>query len=296
MSALPGVVVVADVPAEQRPRTVKGDGVASRVRPISDAGGLAQMGVGIRIVEPGFLGSNRHFHTVEEEWAYVLSGTGVARIGPHRIDVRAGHFIAYPPGPSPHDFRATGDESLVFLEGGERRKEEEHGFYVDMGLRWRGRKIEKAEAPPPPEEGDASQCVTVDTCESVPFDHALDSGAHRVMRLLSAVTGLTRQVVTWSQVAVGHRSTPFHTHTRTDEWVYVLEGHARLRIGDEHCEVGPGVFVAHPAGGPPHVMEPVKELTYLMGGQRDPDDVVLYPEHDMTLLGGRFEQLEKSSS
>ncbi len=35
MSALPGVVVVADVPAEERPRKVKGEGVASRVRPIS---------------------------------------------------------------------------------------------------------------------------------------------------------------------------------------------------------------------------------------------------------------------
>ncbi len=33
MSALPGVVVVADVPAE--PRKVKSEGVASRVRPTS---------------------------------------------------------------------------------------------------------------------------------------------------------------------------------------------------------------------------------------------------------------------
>lgn len=35
MSALPGIVVVADVPAEERPPKVKGEGVASRVRPIS---------------------------------------------------------------------------------------------------------------------------------------------------------------------------------------------------------------------------------------------------------------------
>lgn len=35
MSALPGIVVVADVPAEERPRKVNGEGVASRVRPIS---------------------------------------------------------------------------------------------------------------------------------------------------------------------------------------------------------------------------------------------------------------------
>ncbi len=35
MSALSGVVVVPDVPAEERPRKVKSEGVASRVRPTS---------------------------------------------------------------------------------------------------------------------------------------------------------------------------------------------------------------------------------------------------------------------
>ena len=152
MSELPGVVVVADVPAEERPRYAKGPSVASRVRPISDVGGLTQMGVGLRIVESGFLSSNRHFHTVEEEWVYVLSGTGLARVGPHRVKVRAGHFVGYPPGPIPHDFRAEGDEPLVLLEGGERRKDEEHGWYVDLDLCFRGRELVKAEAPPPPEE------------------------------------------------------------------------------------------------------------------------------------------------
>ena len=35
MSALPGVVVVADVPAEERPHKVKSEGMASRARPTS---------------------------------------------------------------------------------------------------------------------------------------------------------------------------------------------------------------------------------------------------------------------
>jgi uncharacterized cupin superfamily protein len=289
---LPGVVVVGEIAAEKRPRYVTGEGVASRVRPISDAAGLTQMGVGVRIVEPGFLGSNRHFHTVEEEWIYVLSGSGVARIGPQRINVRAGCFIGYPPGPRPHDLRAQGNEPLVLLEGGERRKQEEHGWYVDMGLRWRGRKLEKIETPPPPEEGGAEQCTALDACEIVRFDHPVDTSAHRAMRFLSAGTGLSRQAVSWVRVAEGDRSTAFHTHTRTDEWVYILEGRAELRVGDARCEIGPGEFIAHPAGGPPHVMEPIEELTYLMGGQRDPDDVVLYPEHAKKLEGGRLEQWE----
>jgi uncharacterized cupin superfamily protein len=243
-------------------------------------------------VQPGDAGSKRHFHTVEEEWAYVLSGRGVARIGPLSIEVRAGHFLGYPPGPRPHHFCAAGPEPLVFLEGGERRPDEELGWYVDEGHVFSKGGIREAPGPPPPEEGDASQCVHVDDVEIRPFDHRVEARAHRGMRPLSEGTGLVRQVLTWARVRAGDRSTAFHTHTRTDEWVYVLSGQARLRVGDEHCEIGPGDFVAHPAGGPAHVMEPWSELTYLMGGQRDAEDVVLYPEHGVELRAGRIEPLE----
>ena len=76
----------------------------------------------------------------------------------------------------------------------------------------------------------------------------------------------------------GDRSTAYHTHDRTDEWIYVLGGRATLRIGEQRCEVSAGDFVAHPAGGPAHLMEPLTDLDYLMGGQVDPEDVVTYPD------------------
>lgn len=290
-SLCPGVVRVSLVESQERPRFVPVPGVASSVKEISKRSGMRQMGVSVRSVQPGHAGSKRHFHTVEEEWAYVLGGAGVARIGPLSIPVRAGHFVGYPPGPRPHHFRATGDEPLVFLEGGERRPEEEHGWYVDEGLRWRGGRIEKADGPPPPEDGEPAQCVHLDDVDVLPFDHRVEASAHRWMRPLSAGTGLCRQVVTWARVNVGDLSTAYHTHTRTDEWVYVLAGTARLRVGDEGCEIGPGDFVGHPANGLPHGMEPITELTYLMGGQRDPEDVVLYPEHGVQLVRGRIESL-----
>jgi uncharacterized cupin superfamily protein len=180
---------------------------------------------------------------------------------------------------------------LVFLEGGERRKSEELGWYVDEGKVWCDGKISDAPGPPPPEEGEVSQGVHVDDREILSFDHQVETTAHHGMRPLSAGTGLIRQVVTWARVKVGDQSTAYHTHTRTDEWVYVLEGRARLRIGGERCEIGPGDFVGHPANGLPHVMEPITELTYLMGGQRDPEDIVLYPEHHQRLVNGRLEDL-----
>jgi len=287
-----GLVRVTDVASEKRPRLHPSPGVASTVREVSKVAGLRQMGVSERTVQPGDLGSKRHFHTVEEEWVYVLSGEGTARIGPLSIPVRAGHFVGYPPGPRPHCFRATGSVPLVFLEGGERRKDEERGWYVDEGLVWSARGLEPAPGPPPVEEGDASQCVHAGDVALEPFQHQVEGGARRGMRRLSEGTGLTRQVVTWARVEAGDQSTAFHTHTRTDEWVYVLEGRASLRVGDDRCEIGPGDFVAHPAGGPPHAMEPVSRLTYLMGGQRDAQDVVLYPEHGVRLRAGRIEPLD----
>jgi hypothetical protein len=38
-------------------------------------------------------------------------------------------------------------------------------------------------------------------------------------------------------------------------------------------------------------MEPLEPLTYLMGGERDPEDVVLYPEAGVRRVRGKLEPL-----
>ena len=280
------------MPAEKRPRRTHGEGVRSEVRAVGNATGLTRMGVWVRSFDPGFAGTNRHFHEVEEEWAYLLSGVGVVRIGPHRIDVRAGHFVGFPPGPRPHHFVATGTEPVVLLEGGERRPQEDAGWYVDEGLVWRAGEIERTRAAPPPEAGDPEQCIHVDDVPTRDFQHAVDPRARRVFRSLHRASGLSRQAVKWTRVSAGDRSTAYHTHDRTDEWLYILEGRAQVRVGDDRFEVAAGDFLGHAAGGPAHVMEPMTELTYLMGGQIDPDDVVTYPEAGVRRRGGRLEPLD----
>jgi uncharacterized cupin superfamily protein len=250
------------------------------------------MGVWVRSFEPGLAGTHRHFHEVEEEWAYVISGSGVVRIGAHRVDLRAGHFVGFPPGSRPHHFVAGGTEPMVLLEGGERRPDEDSGWYVDIGRRWLpGRKLVDATKSPPSEEGDPGQCVHVDDLAIVDYQHSVDAGARRVMRSLCRPTGLVRQAVRWTRVAVGDRSTAYHTHDRTDEWVYILEGRAGVRVGEDRFEVSAGDFVGHPAGGPAHVMEPISELTYLMGGQIDPDDIVIYADAGVRRRHGLIEPL-----
>lgn len=289
------VVRVTDLPEEKRPRRVQRDDTGASVRAVGDSVGLTRMGVWYRAIEPGKAGTFRHFHTVEEEWAYVLAGRGLVRIGPHTLPVRAGHFVGFPPGPRPHHFLSSTDDPLVLLEGGERRRDEDHGFYVDLGDRWEpGFKLEKITEPLPPEEGDRSQLLHVDDAEARAYQHPVDPRARRErIRNLSAPTGLLRQAVRWSRVRAGDRSTAYHTHTTTDEWVYILEGRASARVGDASFAVEAGDFLGHPAGSAPHGMEAIADLTYLMGGMIDSNDVVLYPDAGQQRRAGRLEPLER---
>jgi uncharacterized cupin superfamily protein len=286
------VVNVRDLPGEKRPRHTSTPGVAAVVRLPSAATGLTQMGVSVRSVEPGFAGTNRHFHSVEEEWSYVLSGSGTLRIGPLRVAVRAGHFAGFPPGPRPHHFIAEGNVPLVFLEGGERRPAEDACWYPDARLLSRGRVAVEYEEPEP-ELGDAGQVLHLEDSPVTHFQHDLDARVQRRMRDLHEPTGLVRQSVRWAQVPAGGRSTVLHTHDRTDEWVFVLAGRGVARIGSETCAIGVGDFLGHPAGGPPHAMEAMEELTYLVGGQIDETDITTYPEAGMRRVGERLERLPR---
>jgi uncharacterized cupin superfamily protein len=280
MSDRPACIVVPEhAPVFERPAT---DGVGFRVRALSDAGGLKQMGVKIREIDPGLAGTHLHFHDVEEEWAYVLSGRGRVKIGPQSLPVRAGHYAAFPPGPRPHHFVAEGDEPLVILEGGERRPDEDSCHYPELGVRSRKGVDEPLDRSTlPPFEGDARQLVHIDDLEEERRPHPLTAAAIRYQRHTDASAGAERQACCWVRIEPGIESTTFHTHDRTDEWVYLLSGEVELRLGADRYRVHAGEFVAHPAGSPPHVMRAISETPYLMGGQADPDDVVTYPDLGM---------------
>lgn len=282
------VVNVRDLPGEKRPRLTQAEGVGAVLRSPGDATGLTRMGVHVRSIEPGMAGTNRHFHLAEEEWSYVLSGHGVVRIGPLRLPVSPGRFVGFPTGPRPHHFLAEGDEPLVLLEGGERRPADDDGWYPDARRMWRAGEFVEHYEEPPPEEGDPAQVLAVDDVPLETFQHDVDAQAARGMRALHRRTGLTRQAVYWARVEPGRRSTAFHTHDKTDEWVFVLSGRARVRVGDDRFEVGPCDFIGHPAGGAAHMMEPIEPLTYLMGGQIDAADVVIYPDAGMQRRAGRL--------
>jgi len=281
-----------DLAALDSPPRLAAARVGFRVRPLSDAAGLTRMGVKIREIPPGLTGTHLHFHDLEEEWAYVLAGRGIVRIGPLSLPVRSGSFTAFPPGPRPHHFVASGDGPLVILEGGERRWGEDSCTYPELGVRsCRGEDERIEPGSLPAFEGGAEQLVHTGDVDERARKHPLAEGVVRHQRAIDAAAGLTRQACAFVRVEAGGETTAFHTHTGTDEWVYLLSGEAEVRLGSDWHDVAAGDFIGHPANSAAHVMRARSEITYLMGGEHVADDVVLYPELGMRLTRAGFERI-----
>ena len=67
-------------------------------------------------VPPGKTAFPFHYHCANEEAIFVLAGEGTIRIGHERVPVRAGDYIAHPPGPDhAHQMINTGTVPLSYL-------------------------------------------------------------------------------------------------------------------------------------------------------------------------------------
>lgn len=110
---------------------------------VSKMTGLARTGVSRVRVAPGKESFVYHAHEREEEWIYILSGRGVARIDGEETEVGAGDFMGFPTPSVPHHLKNPFDEELVYLMGGESRQVEIADF-PDLGKRMlrRGAKVE----------------------------------------------------------------------------------------------------------------------------------------------------------
>ncbi len=91
-------------------------------RTLSDATGMQRLGVHLVRVESGRDSTQHHYHDNDEEFIYVLSGRGEARLGDQVVPVQAGDFMGFPSGSAPHSLHNPYDEDLVYLMGGERNQ------------------------------------------------------------------------------------------------------------------------------------------------------------------------------
>ena len=89
-------------------------------RSLGDAVGLSTIGVHLVRLGQGRRSSVHHFHHHDEEWIYILSGSGTAEIGEETFEVSAGDFMGFVAGSLPHHLFNPTAGDLVYLVGGNR--------------------------------------------------------------------------------------------------------------------------------------------------------------------------------
>ena len=107
-------------------------------RALGDAAGLTQFGVNLVTLPPGAWSSQRHWHSAEDEFVYVLEGelTLVTEAGEERVT--AGMAAGFPCNtPNGHHFINRGSRPAIYLEVGTRNDAVDVCTYpdIDLGLR-----------------------------------------------------------------------------------------------------------------------------------------------------------------
>jgi uncharacterized cupin superfamily protein len=118
--------------------------------------------------------------------------------------------------------------------------------------------------------------------------HQFNANAVRMTRTLSDRAGLERIGIHLVRLQTGRESTQAHFHDADEEFIYILEGRGIAEIGDQSFEVGPGDFMGFPAPSPPHLLRNPfeRDLVYLVGGERNRNDVVHYPRIRRSMIKG----------
>jgi uncharacterized cupin superfamily protein len=91
-----------------------------RIFPLGDPAGMKRLGVHLMQIPPGKESFIPHNHAMQEEFVFVLSGTGEAVLDGVAHAVGPSDFVGFPTDGVVHSIRATGQDALVYLTGGER--------------------------------------------------------------------------------------------------------------------------------------------------------------------------------
>jgi uncharacterized cupin superfamily protein len=279
-------------------------------RHLSVAGGLTQFGAYLDTLEPGAWSGARHWHSAEDEFLYLLSGTATLRDDSGMTDLLPGDAVSWPHGqPNGHHLTNRGDVPARWLIVGSRCKGD-ICTYPDDGRRqinaattWR---IEAADGSVLKSGDLPAELLNLSDPWGKAFDGkplpnvigesgaawATDNPTHPIMgpgpgpygyRLLSDPGGLTQFGAFLEELPPGSSSGHRHWHEAEDEMLYLLQGHAVL-VEDTETPLGPGDCACWPAGTPVgHRVDNRSDLPvrYLVVGTRLERDVIHYTDHDL---------------
>jgi uncharacterized cupin superfamily protein len=118
--------------------------------------------------------------------------------------------------------------------------------------------------------------------------HLLARVDGREKRPLGDLFELSTFGVNLTRLSPGAWSALHHRHTRSDEFVFVLEGTPTLITDAGETELSPGMCAGFPAGGTAHHLEnrSSADVLILEIGDRLPGDQGTYPNDDLKAVMG----------
>lgn len=123
----------------------------------------------------------------------------------------------------------------------------------------------------------------------------------RANRALGDAFGLKNFGVNLTRLAPGAWSSQRHWHTKSDEFVYIVEGEIVLKTDSGEQVLRPGMCAGFPAGqkdGHCFINRTDRDVLFLVVGDRNEDDEAEYPDIDMALrkIDGKFRFTHKDGT
>ncbi|HLZ67081.1 MAG TPA: cupin domain-containing protein [Aliidongia sp.] len=118
------------------------------------------------------------------------------------------------------------------------------------------------------------------------------------LRRLGKFGGASHVGVVMEELAPGMQSSPLHYHMLEEEHLMMLAGRATLRLGDQRYALSAGDYVVFPAGqkaGHALVNDSDEVCRFLMIGERNPNEVCVYPDSNKVLVCLTDELYDKSA-
>ena len=110
----------------------------SRVRhALGEAAGLTQFGINLQRLSPGGWSSQRHWHSEEDEFVWIVAGEVVLVTDEGEDILRAGSCAGFKAGlANGHHLQNRSSQDAFILEVGSRKPETDFVEYPDIDLRW----------------------------------------------------------------------------------------------------------------------------------------------------------------
>lgn len=118
-------------------------------------------------------------------------------------------------------------------------------------------------------------------------------------RPLAQFGGASHVGVALEELVPGMQACPNHYHHLEEEQLYVLEGSLTLRLGDQTYLMNAGSYVVFPAGqalGHSLTNHTNTVCRYLVLGERNPHDVIVYPDSHRVTVRLTNESYDKAAT